>query len=58
VDTGGARTPAANLYHGTVGQFKGAGFSALRRPAAARVVMRMKVGDGDPRIAAPRVVRP
>jgi GNAT superfamily N-acetyltransferase len=58
VDTGGARAPAANLYHGTVGQFANAGFTALRRPAAARVVMRMKVGDGDPRVAAPRVVRP
>jgi hypothetical protein len=42
VDTADHRPPAAELFTGTVGQFKRAGFTVVRRPATGRrVVMRL-----------------
>ena len=42
--TGRDRVSSADLYHGTLSQFLGAGFREIRRPSQNRVVVRRDVG--------------
>jgi ribosomal protein S18 acetylase RimI-like enzyme len=43
VDTEGERRSSSSLYHGTVTMFAAAGFELVRRPSAARAVMRLSL---------------
>jgi GNAT superfamily N-acetyltransferase len=38
-----AKTPAAELFHGTVSMFAGAGFVEAARPSASRAIMRVEL---------------
>ena len=39
------KTPAADLFHGTVSMFEHAGFEEVARPTADRAIMQLRLGD-------------
>ena len=46
------KTPAADLFHGTVTMFERVGFEEVSRPTADRAIMQLRLGD-DGRLSAP-----